>query len=368
MKSARITTTFLFVFLCFCVNQGFSQLNLPNGSQKASVSQRIGISDITIKYSRPSVRGREVWGKLVPYGLNNLGFGTSKQAPWRAGADENTTITLTHNATIEGQPVNAGTYGFHVNVKDETNATIILSSDTESWGSYFYNPEHDVLRVDVKTKTVPHRELLTYEFNEVKPNETVVSLLWEQKEIPFKVAFDVTQLVLGDFKEKSKGSLGFNRQNWEQAATYALNNGGDLNEALNWINGAIAGNFYSKKTFNNLQTKALILNKLGEKEEADAVMKEALPLGTVFEVHQLGRGLIANGENDKAMEVFKMNAKKYKGQWPVHYGLARAFSAKGDYKTALKHLKLALNNAPNDASKGRVQANIDKLKKGEDIN
>lgn len=107
------TITTVFTLLLICTSFSVSaQLNLPSGSQKASVTQRVGTTDITIAYSRPSVRGREVWGKLVPFGLNNLGFGTSKAAPWRAGADENTTITFKHDVKIEGKSIPAGTYGF----------------------------------------------------------------------------------------------------------------------------------------------------------------------------------------------------------------------------------------------------------------
>jgi hypothetical protein len=102
----------LILCLILCVNSSaFAQLNVPSGSQKATVSQRVGITDISITYSRPSVNAREIWGKLVPYGMNNLGFGTAKESPWRAGADENTTIAFTHDVTIEGKNLKAGTYG-----------------------------------------------------------------------------------------------------------------------------------------------------------------------------------------------------------------------------------------------------------------
>lgn len=334
----------------------------------ATVSQRIGTTDISITYSRPSVNGREIWGKLVPYGMNDLGFGTSKAAPWRAGANENTTITFSHDAKIEGKPVKAGTYGLHFEVKPNNAATLILSNDVNSWGSYFYDKKNDALRADVVMRDINHKELLTYEFNTVNANSTVASLAWEKKEIVFNVEVDVTNIVLADIRSELKGQKGFTRQTWEQAANFALNNGGDLNEALGWINNAISGQFYSQKTFNNLQIKAQILNALGRTDEVVAVMDEALPLATILQVHQYGRTLIAGGQTDKALEVFKMNAEKNKDQWPVHYGMARAYSAKGDYNKALKHLEKALANAPNEASRGRVQANIDKLKNNEDIN
>ncbi len=348
--------------------QTFAQLNAPRGSQAATVSQSVGISEITITYSRPSVNDREIWGKLVPYGMNNLGFGTAKESPWRAGANENTTISFSDNVTIEGKPLKAGTYGFHIEVKPDNSATLIFSKNSTAWGSYFYEPSEDALKVDVQTKTIPHVELLTYSFIEVSGNSTTAALSWEKKQIPFKIEVDVPKIVLNSFRKQLQGQGGFTRQSWEQAANYALNNGGDLDEALGWINDAIAGKFFSEKNFNNLQIKSRILDKQGKKEEADKLMDEALELANVFQVHQYGRTLIGNGDMDKALKIFKMNADKNGNIWPVNYGLARGYSAKGDYKKALSYLKKAMANAPNDASKGRVQANMAKLEKGEDIN
>lgn len=346
----------------------FAQLNAPRGSQLATVSQRIGITDVHIKYSRPSVNNREVWGKLVLYGMNNLGFGTAKESPWRAGANENTIIKFTDDVKIEGQPLKAGKYGFHVIVNQNDTATLIFSKDNKSWGSYFYVPENDVLRVNVNTNTISHTELLTYNFIDVDANSAVAALQWEKKQIPFKIEVDVPNVVLASFRDEFKGQGGFQRQNWEQAANYALHNGGDLNEALGWIEGAIAGQFYSQKTFNNLQTKSQILSKLDKDEEAEAIMDEALNFATIIQIHQYGRTLIGQGKKEKALEVFKLNANNNKDTWPVHYGLARGYSALGDYKKAKKHLRKALTNAPDEASKGRVQSNMDKLSKGEDIN
>ena len=253
-------------------------------------------------------------------------------------------------------------------VNENDTATLIFSKDYKAWGSYFYEPSNDALRVDIAAQEIPHTELLTYSFDYVDANSAIASLKWEKKQFPFKIEVDVPKIVLANIRQDFTGQNGFQRQNWEQAANYALNNGGDLEEALGWINGAISGQFFSQKTFNNLQIRSQILSKLGKEDEASKAMDEALGLAPIFQVHQYGRTLIGQGKKDKALEVFEMNAKKNKDTWPVHYGLARGYSAQGNYKKALSHLKLALNNAPNDASKGRVQANIEKLEKGEDIN
>ncbi|RIV33034.1 DUF2911 domain-containing protein [Flagellimonas lutimaris] len=361
-----VTTLIVAFFITSATN---AQLDfLPRGSQKAKVSQRIGNTDVTIIYSRPSVNGREVWGTLVPYGMNNLGFGTAAESPWRAGANENTIFKTTHDIKIGGKTLSAGKYGLHMVVNEDNTATIIFSTNDGAWGSYFYEPSEDALRVDVTTQESPHVEQLTYSFDDVTANSAMVSLKWEKKQIPFKIDVDVTQNVLAEIRQQLQTSPGFNRQSWEQAANFALNNGGDLDEALGWINAAIEDQFFSEKTFNNLSIKSQILAKQGKTEEADAIMDEALPLANVLQVHGYGRQLIAQGKKDKALEVFKWNAKNHKNTWPVDFGLARGYSAVGNYKTALKHLKIAADKAPNQPNKDAIAAGITKLQEGKDIN
>lgn len=369
MKKQLLHTTVLAILIAFCsLNLVYAQLDLPRGSQMAKVSQRIGITDITIVYSRPSVNDREIWGQLVPYGMNNLGFGTAKESPWRAGANENTIFKTTHDIKIGGKELPAGKYGLHMVINEDNSAKVILTNNHDAWGSYFFEPSDVVLEVDVTTKEIPHVEQLRYEFNEVGATSAVASLNWEKKQIPFKIEVPVTDIVLADIRSKMQNQPGFNRQTWEQAANFALNNGGDLDEAMSWIDAAIAGQFFSQKTFNNLAIKAQILMKQGKMDEAVAVMDEAMPMGTVFQVHGYGRQLIATGQKDKALEVFKWNAKNHKNEWPVDYGLARGHSAVGNYKTALKHLKIAEGRAPDQLNKDAIAANIEKLDSGTDIN
>ncbi|MEM7381337.1 MAG: DUF2911 domain-containing protein [Bacteroidota bacterium] len=357
----------LLATLLFSV-QSFAQLDLPRGSQMAKVSQRIGISDVTIMYSRPSVNDREIWGKLVPYGMNNLGFGTAKESPWRAGANENTVIKFTDDVMIEGQALSAGKYGLHMIIEEGNKATVIFSKNHGAWGSYFYEPSEDALRVDVDMKDIAHVEQLTFAFNEVDATSAVASLNWEKKQVPFKIEVDVSDIVLTDIRQKLQDTPGFNRQSWEQAANFALNNDGDLEEALGWVDAAIAGQFFSQKTFNNLGIKARILTKQGKNSEAEALMDEAMGMGTVFQIHGYGRQLIGQGEKEKAMTVFKKNAKMNKGQWPVDFGLARGYSALGEYKTALKHLKIAEGRAPDALNQNAIAGFLVKLENGEDIN
>jgi len=358
MKNNNIITT---LFLCLMLTSfnAFSQINAPRGSQMAKVSQRVGTTVITIKYSRPSVNGREIWGKLVPYGMNNLGFGTATASPWVAGANENTTITFSDNVKVEGKEINAGTYGLHMEIKEDGKATIILSKDSNSWGSFFYDDSKDALRVEVTTKTVPHKELLTYEFNTVAATSTVASLIWDTKEIPFTIEVSVTDIVLNEFRNKSKGQLGFNRQNWEQAANFSLNNWGDLNEALGWIDNAITGQFYSQKTFNNLAIKGQILNKIGKTDELGIVLDDASEMANTNQLNALGYQMLGTKDYDRALKYFKMNVANNPENANVHDSLGECYKTMGDKKNAIKSLKksLSLNPAAN------VKANSEKLLK-----
>lgn len=356
MKSNSILNFITGVFCVLSLNT-FAQLNTPRGSQMATVSQRVGITDISITYSRPSVNGREIWGKLVPYGMNNLGFGTATAAPWRAGANENTTITFTDDVEVEGKPIKAGTYGFHVEVKPDNTATIILSKDSKAWGSFFYDESLDALRATVETKTVPHKELLTYEFSAVSPTSTTVSLLWEKKEIPFTITVPVSDIVLNSIREELKGQSGFVRQNWEQAANYALNNGSDLDEALSWIDSAIAGQFFSLKTFNNLAIKGQILNKQGKTLEYAMLMDEASSMANKNQLNALGYQMLNAKDYDRALKFFKINVKNNPKDANSYDSLGECYKTMGDKKNAIKNLKKALSLNP----PANVKANSEKL-------
>jgi tetratricopeptide (TPR) repeat protein len=215
---------------------------------------------------------------------------------------------------------------------------------------------------------VPHTEWLTYDFVDIESNAATARLRWGERAYPFRISTDVTAIVMKYIRQELQDQEGFKRLTWEQAATFALNNGGDLNEALEWIDAAIEGQFFSEKTFANLSLKAQILTKQGKSKEADAIMEEAMSLGSVLELHGYGRQLIAQGNAMRAMEVFKENARIHKDTWPVDYGMARAYSALGHYSKALKHLKIAQVRAPDTLNQNAILVNIKKLEKGEDIN
>ncbi len=363
----------LFAVSFFLINASAQNLTTPpdGGNKKASVSERIGITDVTIHYDRPAVKGREgkIWNGLVHTGFTDLGFGTSKQAPWRAGANENTTITFSTDVKIEGQPLKAGTYAFFIAMGTAGDATLIFSNNTSSWGSFFYDPKEDALRVTVKTSPLNESvERLKYEFIDQTDNSAAIALMWEKLKIPFKVEVDYVKTQMEVFRNELRGDKGFKWENFVQASQFAVQNNTNLEEALKWSDYAINSSFPGQKNFRTLSNKAAVLNKMGKTAEADALMKEALPMGSMQDLHQYGRLLLTQKKPKEALEIFKMNAQKNPNNFTTYMGLVRGYSANGDFANALKNANLALPLAPNKPNKDFVEGMINKLKEGKDVN
>jgi len=340
------------------------------GNKKASVSERVGITDITIGYDRPAVKDRDgqIWGKLVPAGYIDQGFGTSKAAPWRAGANENTTIEFSTDVKIEGQDLPAGKYGFFV-AYDPSECTILFSKNSTSWGSFFYDPKEDALKVKVKPVSLDSKvERLKYEFSDEKENSATVALEWEKLSIPFKVEVDYIKTQLESFRRELRSNKGFTWNAWMQAAQFCIQQKTDLDEALVWANTAVEGTFIGQKNFQTLSTKAQVLALQGKKDEAGLVMKEALPLGQMTDVHQYARLLLTMKKPQEAFDAFKLNYDKHPNEFTTNMGMARAWSGMGDYKKALDYLKKADGQAPDKINKDNIAKLIPTLQQGKDIN
>lgn len=374
--------TFLFTLLLFVTIQfSFAQLTTPpsGNNQKAAVTQYIGaLVHVTVTYSSPNVTGPQgndrtgkIWGQLVPYGLNNLGFGTATAAPWRAGANENTVIEFSHDVMIEGKALQAGAYGFHVIAEETGPWTLIFSNNSTAWGSFFYDEKDDALRVEVTPEKNEFHKWLTYEFTDRQPSSTTCALMWENIKLPFKIEVPkANDYYAANFKKELEGVPGFNFQSWNAAANWSLQNDYDLEQGLKWAESAISAPFVGVENFNTLQTKASILDKLGKAEEANVTLDKAIKHSSAmpFQIHGYGRQLIAQGKKDKALEVFQYSHKRFDGAWPTEVGMARGFSAVGKYKEALKHAQIAAEQAPDKLNKDNLAQVIEKLKKGEDIN
>ena len=369
----------LFSFTLYCsVSAQFPELLPPNGgNKKASVTEAIGITDITINYHRPGVRGREgrIWGTVVQYGFGNFSFiGMKGTAPWRGGANESTTITFEHDVKVEGKDLPAGTYGMYFGVWPDS-AIVIFSKDYKAWGSFYYDEKLDAARVTVKTKNLDQSvEWLKYEFVEQKSTSAVIALMWEKLMIPFKVEVDVDKIVIDNFREELKGPKGFAYQSWMNAASYCVNAKKNLEEALTWADNSMSG-FWGQKNYSTLSTKANVLAALGRQAESDSNMLAALEYATsAFSAYNYGRTLISQKRIKEAMDVFLKNEKKYvndkttSNDFYVALGLARGYSASGDYKKALTYAEKALTKLPSEQLKPSVETMIQKLKEGKDVN
>jgi hypothetical protein len=327
-----------------------TQLNLPRDSQRASVTQRIGITDITVNYHRPLVKGRTIWGKVVPYGQ-----------VWRAGANENTTITFTDPVSVEGQALDKGTYGLHM-LPNQDQWTVIFSKVNTAWGSFTYKESEDALRVSVKPETTDFREALAYEIDQPTENTAVVTLRWEKVAVPFKVSVDVNSIVQDSLRKQLRGLSQYTWDGWDDAGNYLLAHK-DLDEALAYENRSIG----TEERFENYNTKSQILEAMGKKDESKAAHDKALAIATPGQLHQYAFQLKGEKKDDEAYSVWRKNAKDHPDLWFTHSGMARVYSAQGDFSNAVKEMKIAEAGAP-EQNKVFIEAAIKRLEAKDDIN
>lgn len=352
----------------------FAQLDLPpsGGNPRATVSEEVGITSITIKYSRPDVNKREgkIWGdsNLVTNGFSAANFITNKNtSPWRAGANENTTITFEHDVKVEGQSIKAGTYGLFM-AMGTNNVTIIFSNQSDAWGSFYYDEKYDALRVNVKPVVLEKSvEWLKYEFIEQREKYCVVALQWEKLSVPFRIDVDVDNIVLARIQEELTSRKGFTPALILTATQFCFNKNINLEEALQWSKKAIDGQG-GQRTYITLRNLATAYEKLNRIPEADSTMAEALTIATANQYTAYGRILITQKRADKALEVLLANQKRYGDIFGVNNGLMSGYSAKSDFKNAVKYAEKAMVQAPSEAAKKTLEGQIAKLKEGKDIN
>lgn len=351
----------------------FSQIPLTvlpsGGNKKAFVGERIGLTDVTIHYDRPGVKGREgkIWGQLVHTGFTDQGFGNSKSAPWRAGANENTVFEFSTPVKINGETLPAGRYGFFI-AYDPNESTLIFSKNSTSWGSYFYDEKEDALRIKVQPRPLDKSvEWLKYEFRDETENSATIAMEWEKLSFPFKIEVDYINEQLASFRRELRTERGFMWESWNQAAQWCLQHNVNLEQAAQWADSATSTNFGGDKSFGAWSVKAQLLEKLGRGDEAAQVMKASMAFANMNEIHQYGRLLIQQKKPKEALEIFQTNFKKNPNQFTTLIGLMRGYSANGDYKNALKYGNQALPLSP-AAQKAGVEGMLQKLKEGKDVN
>ena len=340
----------LLLIATFCAAQS-TQMNLPRQSQNAQITQRVGITDVTIKYSRPLVNNRKIWGGLVPYGQ-----------VWRAGANENTTITFPNDVTIDGKPLEAGTYGLHM-IPTEGDWTVIFSKMHTAWGSFTYKESEDALRVTVKPQPTEMHNALTYDFDQLTADSAVVVMSWDKLAVPFKVSVDVNKVVEASLQNQLRGLSQYTWDGWDDAATYLADNKVDLNEALKYENNSIQ----NEDRFENEMTKSRILAALGQNGESEQAKNRALSLASAQQLYGYGRQLQREGKQKEAFAVFKQASQKDPNNWLSHAGLARIAVGEGNYPEATKQMQAALAGAPDPAKSG-VESLIKRLQANDDIN
>jgi len=326
-------------------------LNLPRQSQHAQVTQRIGLTDITINYHRPLANGRQIWGKVAPYG-----------EVWRAGANENTTITFSDPVTIEGQALDKGTYGLHM-IPGESQWTVIFSKDAAAWGSFSYKQDDDALRVNVKPQAAEVHDALAYDFDDLKADSAVVTMRWDKVAVPFKVAVNVNEIVTASIHKQLYGLNQYYWEGWDDAAGYFLANKINLDEALKYEDHSIQ----AEERYDNLMSRSKILEAMGRTQDADAARAKALDKGSALQLYFYARQLQNEKKQDQALVIYRANAKKFPDYWTSHVGMARVYSAQGDYDNAVKEIKVALTGAP-ESNKANLEHYEKRLEAKEDIN
>ena len=321
-------------------------ITTPFTSQHSSVSQRVGVTDIVVDYHRPYVKDRKIWGALVPF--NQV---------WRAGANNNTTISFSTEVTIGGKKVPAGTYGLHMIPTESENWTIILSKDYRAWGSFFYNEANDQTRFEVKAESVPHKEILTYTFDDVTPSSTELALYWEKIKVPIQINVNTEKLVIEDIEQQLTSLPGFGWQGYNQAANYLYQNNLNLDKALNFVDQSIQRN----KNVTNTFTKAVILEAKGNIEESKKLKEEAFVNAQENDINNLGYQFLFAGKTDKALEIFQKNVEMYPDSWNVWDSLAECYMNKGENQKASEYYTKALGIAPENQH-ARIKGQLAQLK------
>ncbi len=293
LKRSYIFFLTLLFMLC-AAGYSSAQVQVPRPSQKASVMQRIGVTDITITYSRPGVKGRTIWGDALPEQANVKGEATldnqnlrPKGAPivpwghvWRAGANEATTFVVTDDVLVNGQKLPAGSYSLHtIPTKDEW--TVVFNGTANQWGSFDYDPAKDTLRVKAKPQMLTdNQEWLMYSFDPVTDNSAQVNIRWEKISVPFTVEVkDVTALTLKKARDAVAAAKPDDWRTPLDAARYALQNK-NTEEGMAWLDQSIK----VKETFQNLSAKAQALFAAGKKDEALTVAQKAIDRGKADKV------------------------------------------------------------------------------------
>jgi hypothetical protein len=347
MRTPILVGTTLVVALTASEATAQQGLKQPDPSPAAGVSQTVGLTEIKVSYHRPGVNGRKIWGDLVPFG-----------EVWRAGANENTTVTFSSPVKIGGKTLAAGSYGLHT-IPTAKDWTIIFSKMATAWGSFTYDPKEDALRTTVTPQPGEgFEERLSYEFDNPSDTSTLLTLRWEKIKVPIKIDVDTPSVVMASMRAELRSLPGFAWLGWSQAAHYWLTHGGSLDEAQKMADKSIG----MRETFQNLSTRAAIAEKKGDAKTAADLRAKAMAQATENDLNQFGYGLLFEKKLDEAIAVFQKNVQAHPSSWNVHDSLAEAYAVKGDRKAAIDSYAKALTLVKDEANKKRIEQTLSRLK------
>mgnify|MGYP003383106439 CR=1 FL=1 len=329
----------------FRMKAQYSQLDLPRESQHSSVTQRIGITDLSVSYNRPGVKGRAIWGDIVPYG-----------EVWRMGANENTVFTCAHDITVEGQLLPAGSYGLHA-IPTKDHWTVIFSKDHTAWGSFFYKKEKDALRVEVLPRTCEMTEQVTFSFADVKKDGAILLMRWEKVEVPIRIGVDVNGIILANIDQQLRGIGAFAWEVWYEAAHYCHEQKIAPERAMKWVDISIARG----ANFENQTLKATMLEEQGKPAEATALRKAMIDGATNAQLNTYAYQLANGGKLDEAVRMFELNAKRHPTDPNVHDSLGEGYMMAGNKEAAIKSFKKSLGMNPSDGVKANSIKCLKKL-------
>jgi len=322
-------------------------LRLPDVSPAASTSQVVGVTGLSVAYHRPAVNGRTIWGGQVPY-----------DQVWRAGANENTVFETSTPIVFGGHALAAGRYGLHLLPTADGDWTLILSHMADAWGSFSYDESEDALRVPVKPEAAPFLERLGYSFDDLGTDSVTLALRWEKVRVAVPIEVDVQKYGLAEIRRQLRGLPRFGWVGWNQAANWARQNGGDLEEAEAWVDRSIQ----LQRTFPNLQTKAAILRATGRADEAKEITSEGFAIATEAQINGYGYQLLFGGDPEGAVDVFRRNTVDHPESWNVWDSLAESLAATGDTKGAIANYEKALSMVGDDANRQRIRGILENLR------
>jgi tetratricopeptide (TPR) repeat protein len=314
-------------------------LNLPRESQGASVSQTIGLTRISVSYHRPAVKGRKIWGALVPF-----------DTVWRAGANENTILTVTSSFQIGASRLPAGRYGLHL-VPAAAAWTMILSREANAWGSFSYTAKEDALRFQVTPRSAEFQEHLQYYFDDPTDSTVTLTLHWERLAGSFTLAIPTTEVVLDSVAHQLRDLPYFFGDAWVEAGRWALQHNAVAVAGV-WADSALK----RQVSFRNQRLKAAILERQGDAAAAAALRQQSMALATEPDINLLGYERLGAGKTDEAIQLFLRNTRDYPKSWNVWDSLAEAYATKGDKRQALANYQKALDMVQDETQKARIRA------------